>query len=314
MLGFIDMRAGQGRAARSGPFSVIFDRETLDIDNAALDEVRHHHITSSTSLSPIEETHFIDGGLVDDRTSLVRTDEHVGLEPENACSDRDDQLVQVSLGSDNTARCEQQEHLMLLRDSTDFVQPALSEDDASLLQQFPVHEQIPEQALAPTFPPSTKLGTSIYTSLSRDSSIDQLMHHYVVNITDLLQPVSHPENPYRTLYAPAALEVISGLLDNTPAAKATMHNALYHSVLAAAAHHLGSCTSESSKYKKLGAQHKDQALLMLRKSIDPARPASNYKTLLITMLSLVTIEVGRLSLDQARSQYSQSKGDVRMRH
>jgi hypothetical protein len=78
------------------------------------------------------------------------------------------------------------------------------------------------------------------TRISGDSFIDKLIHHYIVHMSDLLQPISHPQNPDRTLYVPAALEVASDLPFHQTLSR-NVKSVLYHSLIASSALHLWNC-------------------------------------------------------------------------
>ncbi|KAH8879203.1 hypothetical protein GQ53DRAFT_586424, partial [Thozetella sp. PMI_491] len=132
---------------------------------------------------------------------------------------------------------------------------------------------------------------SLSLSLSGDRHIDELMHHYIVHVADLLQPIRHPENPYRNLYAPAALEAASSLVRRPLTTKAKAHSVLYHSLLSSSAFHLWSCNPRNSKYHEIGTQNRQRALALLHSAITPTKPPTDYKSLLMAMLSLVTIGV-----------------------
>ncbi|EQB43405.1 hypothetical protein CGLO_17943 [Colletotrichum gloeosporioides Cg-14] len=140
----------------------------------------------------------------------------------------------------------------------------------------------------------TPLRYAITTSISGDAVIDRLMHHYAEHVAVMLQPIQHPQNPYRQLYVPAALEAASGL--TSPAQrqlhipKAAVKSVIFHSLVASSAFHLWNCLPSQIKYHKIGARHRQQALLLLRSAISLEMPTAEYKTLMVAMLSLVTID------------------------
>ncbi|KXH27001.1 hypothetical protein CNYM01_09426 [Colletotrichum nymphaeae SA-01] len=135
----------------------------------------------------------------------------------------------------------------------------------------------------------TRLPRRISTSISGDAVIDRLMHHYVENIASLLQPIPHPQNPYRKLYVPAALQAISEWLPKAKMATPTVSSVIFHSLIASSAFHLGNCGPEQAKYLALGSQHRQVALHCLQSAINPAMATSEYKLLMVAMLSMVTI-------------------------
>lgn len=132
----------------------------------------------------------------------------------------------------------------------------------------------------------------ISTSLSNNPLIDLLMHHYIVNVSDLLLPVRHSRNPYRNIYAPAALEVASGI---TPSSRVNV--ALYHSLLASSAFHLWHCNPGLLNFYQIGTEYNERAVHYLRSSIsDTTVSATDYRSLLMTILSLVDNGVSILKI------------------
>lgn len=130
----------------------------------------------------------------------------------------------------------------------------------------------------------------ISTSLSNNPFIDMLMHHYITNVSDLLLPVRHPRNPYRNIYAPAALEVATGL---TPTSGVNF--ALYNSLLASSAFHLWQCNPGLVNYYQIGSEYNERAVRYLRSSISSTSVSTtDYRSLLMTMLSLVDNSVSNL--------------------
>ncbi|TID20921.1 hypothetical protein E6O75_ATG05686 [Venturia nashicola] len=123
----------------------------------------------------------------------------------------------------------------------------------------------------------------ISISLSNNPLVDLLMHHYIVNVSDLLLPVRHSRNPYRNIYAPAALEVASGLKPTSG-----VNVALYHSLLASSAFHLWHCNPGLLDFYQIGTEYNERAVHYLRSSIsDTTVSATDYRSLLMTILSLV---------------------------
>ena len=131
----------------------------------------------------------------------------------------------------------------------------------------------------------------ISMGISGNGVIDMLMHHYAVNVASLLQPIRHPQNPYRDLYIPAALQVATDLSSNSWVAKGNIHSSLFHSLLASSAFHLSSSTTDNARYHQLGIQHKQHAISLLQTSMQMPGSTLDHQALLMTMLSLVTIDV-----------------------
>jgi hypothetical protein len=131
----------------------------------------------------------------------------------------------------------------------------------------------------------------IQLRFSENTGFNMLMHHYIVNVADIIQPIQHVHNAYRDVYVPAALE--GGVISRTDskATDKTSHSALFHALLSAAAFHLWNCDKAQTKYLKMGAQHRYHALHLLQSAVNSETATANYKTLLTTMLALVTISV-----------------------
>lgn len=125
----------------------------------------------------------------------------------------------------------------------------------------------------------------------RDPSVTMLMHHYTNNIVHLMQPVSHRENPFQTLYLPLAIEGSSftetsqGSQGISPATVA-----VFHSLICSAATNLQGLGSRDSKLQQLACWHKERALNALRNSL--VRKVGRYKDLMVAILSLVSVDVG----------------------
>ncbi|KAH8897156.1 hypothetical protein GQ53DRAFT_506543 [Thozetella sp. PMI_491] len=137
---------------------------------------------------------------------------------------------------------------------------------------------------------SPHLGLSI--PLSRDAQTSMLLHHYVNHVAELLQPVLHPKNPWRTTYFPFALAGRTELAlcqeGATPSTFAS--TALFHGLVSAAAFHLRNATNGSTEFHQLGLQHRIKALRALNATVvspDDPLPHTIYLT---AMLSLVTID------------------------
>jgi hypothetical protein len=132
---------------------------------------------------------------------------------------------------------------------------------------------------------------NIQVRFSENSGFNMLMHHYIVNVTDVIQPIQHLHNAYRDLYVPAALE--GGIISttNSMATDKISHSALFHALLSSAAFHLWNCNKTQTKYQEIGAQHRYHALYLLQSAVDSETATANYKTLLTTMLALVTVSV-----------------------
>ncbi|OBT63559.1 hypothetical protein VE03_07048 [Pseudogymnoascus sp. 23342-1-I1] len=126
----------------------------------------------------------------------------------------------------------------------------------------------------------------------QDHDSGMLMHHYTTHIADILQPVLHPSNPWRTTYVPIALEGSSDVLvarnsGNIPYAAI----ALSHSLQASAAFHLQRLTRSSEQFHRLGVSHREKALWALKEALTNGNDLHQYKVYMATMLSFVTTDI-----------------------
>ncbi|KAL6401126.1 Fungal transcriptional regulatory protein, N-terminal [Ilyonectria robusta] len=131
----------------------------------------------------------------------------------------------------------------------------------------------------------------IRSSLFGDTEADLLMHHYMIHVADVLQPILHTQNPYRRIYVPTALEGACIRASDHKMTNAKPHSALYHALLASAAYHLWNCDKAQRKYQEMGAEHRYRALHSLQAAVNSPTPGSDHQILLMAMLSLVSIGV-----------------------
>lgn len=130
--------------------------------------------------------------------------------------------------------------------------------------------------------------------LFHDSDTSMLMYHYMNHVAELLQPVLHPQNPWRTTYFRFALEGCNdAVTGHTSLSLSTtkVSTAIFHGVLSSAAFHLRNATVDSNKYHKLGLQHRAKALQALNAALALPQDSQLYTVYLTAMLSLVTIDV-----------------------
>lgn len=130
--------------------------------------------------------------------------------------------------------------------------------------------------------------------LFQNLETSMLMYHYMNHVAELLQPVLHPGNPWRTTYFPFALQGCPDLfLAQGAAPPLGVSIALFHSVLSSAAFHLRNVKGGSKRFHKLGLQHRARALHALNTALTHPSGTQLYTVYLTAMLSLVTIDVGR---------------------
>lgn len=137
---------------------------------------------------------------------------------------------------------------------------------------------------------------SIGGSLILDTNTSMLMYHYTKHVAELLQPVLHPRNPWRTTYFQFALQGCPDLSSNESSGPAfKVSTAIFHSVLSSAAFHLRNATGGSAKFHKLGLRHRAKSLQALNSAILDPWDSKLYTAYLTAMLSLVTIDVSILN-------------------
>lgn len=160
---------------------------------------------------------------------------------------------------------------------------------------YPNQPTSPLLPKSPT-PPSPHLGLPI--PLFQDPQTSTLMYHYMNHVAELLQPVLHPSNPWRTTYFPFALEGCPELFlsqGSTPSSHASI--ALFHSLLSSAAFHLRNATPDSKQFHQLGLQHRTKSLHALNAALVYPNDAQLYTVYLTAMLSLVTIDVSVTNME-----------------
>lgn len=136
-----------------------------------------------------------------------------------------------------------------------------------------------------------------------DEEVVKLMHHYLDHVADLLQPILHTQNPYRSLYAAAAIEGAQVRMSNQIATRAKLHSAIYHAILSSAAFHLWNRDKLQTGCHNIGAKHRHYAIQCVQAAVDSSTPGGDYKFWLMAILSLCTIGVSMDELDASiRSQ------------
>lgn len=132
---------------------------------------------------------------------------------------------------------------------------------------------------------------ALYSSLFHDPDTSMLLHHYANHVAELLQPVRHPGNPWRTTYFQFALD---GRQEHGPSSAAS--TAIFHSVLSSAAFHLRNATRSSKKFHNLGLKHRAKSLHALNAALSHPSNSRGHTLYMTAMLSLVTIDVSFIPL------------------
>ena len=128
--------------------------------------------------------------------------------------------------------------------------------------------------------------------LFQDHETSRLLFYYKDRVAGLLQPVLHPNNPWRTTYLPFALEGRPDLFLAQNGNRTCMAStAIFHSLLSSAAFHLRNASGGSEKFHKLGLRYRTKALQALNAALIQSDNSHLYTVQLIAMLSLVTIDV-----------------------
>jgi hypothetical protein len=127
--------------------------------------------------------------------------------------------------------------------------------------------------------------------ISDDPIIDRLLHHYSLYVANLLQPLSHPRNPYQSIYMPIALESLQQPSPGRPIPALNLKRCLFHSIIATSAFHLHTCNSFASSFCKMGIVHRQIALRCMQLAIERDTSHCYYKEFMIALLSLITIGV-----------------------
>ncbi|CAI7663877.1 unnamed protein product [Penicillium discolor] len=124
-----------------------------------------------------------------------------------------------------------------------------------------------------------------------DGEVVKLMHHYLDHVAVLLQPILHTQNPYRSLYAVAAIEGAQVNMSNQIATRAKLHSAIYHAILSSAAFHLWNRDKLQTRCYNIGAKHRHYAIQSVQAAVDSSTPGADYKFWLMAILSLCTLGI-----------------------
>ncbi|KAK9350266.1 fungal-specific transcription factor domain-containing protein [Lipomyces doorenjongii] len=102
-----------------------------------------------------------------------------------------------------------------------------------------------------------------------------LMDNYIHNVANVLQPILHPENPYSSIYVPAAMRGSMDLLFGvgSVAAAPPSYVAIFYSLLAASVFHLRGRADPGRQLDQLGMKFRTKAFQYVRKAFQesPAR-------------------------------------------
>lgn len=120
-----------------------------------------------------------------------------------------------------------------------------------------------------------------------------LLDHYIQRVIPIMTVVTHPKNPWRTIYLPRALSAIGDLISVGRTSSA--RNALLHALLASSAFNLKSRFPDGSEaqkhYFQLGVRLKSEAYIWLGDCLGRDLSKQKYKDVVTAVLSMVTIDV-----------------------
>jgi len=155
---------------------------------------------------------------------------------------------------------------------------------------------------APSIPPNIQSSSPVLiipSSGALDSRATSLLSHYILQLADILQPICHPRNPFRTIHVHYA---VAGPLARVPEASVSMQNhpkssrAILHSLISASAFHLRGYETERhtswKMYDEIGRLNRLQALKWLQEDlIEPPKDAEALYMIMSASLTLVTADV-----------------------
>ncbi|CAG9941723.1 unnamed protein product [Clonostachys rosea f. rosea IK726] len=245
-------------------------RQEWDYEDYAVDLNENHssYLPVTVPIAQSEEGRVIDQGQVGQEDTLtITSDELDGVLDPYLNSSTPDISQDQNFGSE-----------LVVFQNTSHNETSFGSPVRTLAQDFLRH---------PALPRNPRI------TLSGDVEIDSLIDHYMIHVADILQPLLHPQNQYRSrgLFLTSALQgAIKNILDPTECTP-TIYSTLFHSVLASAAYHLWNRNKYYARYKSLGVAHQQNALSSLRVAMQSPASGADYKTLMMAMLSLVTIGV-----------------------
>ncbi|KAL2833039.1 fungal-specific transcription factor domain-containing protein [Aspergillus cavernicola] len=124
-----------------------------------------------------------------------------------------------------------------------------------------------------------------------DSDRAELMHNYIHVVADLLQPAHHTQNPYRSIYAPRAMEAAVSCLVGVGGTLSQASTAVFHALLAVSAFHMHGYRPHMPRYERLGRLHRLKAVESLQRSLSSGETESDHHLIMSAMLSMVSIDL-----------------------
>lgn len=178
-------------------------------------------------------------------------------------------------------------HLQLVVSS--FVE---SSEEAVQRQQFNPWEQFPPQLATRLSDVNTSLCPQPQFFLLEGPKTNALFDYYSTRVAHVLQPLSHPGNPYQSIYVPLAIQGASEIRQFATMVAPCVKLCTFHAIIATAAFHMhGSDLSGGSEYYKIGSLHRQMALKCMQLALLDETLQSNYQLFMTAMMSLLTIGV-----------------------
>lgn len=139
------------------------------------------------------------------------------------------------------------------------------------------------------------LDCNLASTMIENTTATMLMDHYMQHVVHLMQPVSHPRNPFKTVYLPLALHGSSQLEQSGRRSQLQSASiAAFHSLLSTAAANLQRMQGEQEALEQLACHHKQRSLIALQSALETK--STPYRDLMTAILSLVSADVSLYSL------------------
>jgi hypothetical protein len=143
------------------------------------------------------------------------------------------------------------------------------------------------------------LDLELRTQFFSDKATRELMHNYITTVADLLQPASHYQNPYKSIYVPNALIGSADSIGGVGMLERSHNNvAVFHAILSVSAFHLRGTDASPDRvvFDKLGRLHRGKALEHLQIALLDELDRSDHNAAMSAMMSLVSSDVSLQSL------------------
>lgn len=128
----------------------------------------------------------------------------------------------------------------------------------------------------------------LYAPIFGSRTVDQLLSHYLINIADLLLPILHENNPWRNLYMPTIFDAAAVHYFAPDQAQGKANSALYYAALSTSSFHIWYGQRDRNEFHRLGTFYRCKAMHSLQLAVSSQNPGTEYRNLLMAILSLVT--------------------------